>query len=105
DGGHLIVGVEQPSDINANPWLRALLPCDLTGLATVTAKQELQAWVRNAPMKAAGPRSAERPPPVRPGAASRQRSSAATPPPTPPSNPFANQQPDPVFEQAQLVVA
>lgn len=105
DGGHLIVGVEQPSDINANPWLRALLPCDLTGVSAVSAQQELQVWVRNAPMKASSSRSAERPPPTRSGASSRQRSSATTPPPTPPSNPFANQQADPAFEQAQLVVA
>ena len=30
NGGHLVVGVEQISDITGNPWLRDLMPCDLT---------------------------------------------------------------------------
>ena len=29
-GGHLVVGVEQVSDITGNPWLLDLLPCKLT---------------------------------------------------------------------------
>ena len=29
-GGHLVLGVEQLTDVNATPWLRELLPCDLT---------------------------------------------------------------------------
>jgi hypothetical protein len=30
NGGHLVVGVEQISDITGNPWLRDLMPCELT---------------------------------------------------------------------------
>ena len=48
-GGHLIVGVEQPSDVNATPWLRSLLPMDLTDTATRKANQELDTWLRQRP--------------------------------------------------------
>ncbi len=34
NGGHLIVGVEQPGDVNGAPWLRDLLPCVLTGVTS-----------------------------------------------------------------------
>lgn len=34
-GGHLIVAVEQPTEVNSTPWLRSLLPADLTGILTV----------------------------------------------------------------------
>ena len=33
-GGHLIVGIEQITDVNATPWLRKLVPCDLTDMRT-----------------------------------------------------------------------
>ncbi len=45
-GGHLIVGVEQPSDVNATPWLRALLPIDFKDVATRRPNQEIHAWLR-----------------------------------------------------------
>src|SRR5215470_3544134 len=31
-GGHLIIAVEQPSDINASPWLKELFPVDVQDL-------------------------------------------------------------------------
>jgi hypothetical protein len=46
DGGHLVVGVEQVSDIGGTPWLRELLPCDLTTTVNLAAHDSLQAWVR-----------------------------------------------------------
>ncbi len=46
-GGHLIVGVEQPSDVNATPWLRSLLPCDLAGVTTVKQQGEIFAWLKS----------------------------------------------------------
>ncbi len=46
-GGHLIVGVEQIGDVNGNPWLRSMLPCELTGLTTVKLQGELQSWVES----------------------------------------------------------
>jgi hypothetical protein len=47
-GGHLVVGVEQPTDINATPWLRDLLPCELTGLDSVEPGEGLQNWLQTA---------------------------------------------------------
>ncbi len=45
-GGHLIVGVEQISDIQASPWLRSVFPCDLSGVRDLARHPELQAWLR-----------------------------------------------------------
>ena len=41
DGGHLIVGVESISDVNGTPWLKRLVPCDLTDMRTVQSHPEL----------------------------------------------------------------
>ncbi|MBU6402819.1 MAG: hypothetical protein KGS61_21065, partial [Verrucomicrobia bacterium] len=45
-GGHLILGVEQPTDVNAVAWLRDLLPCQLAGLEQVKPGEALEAWLR-----------------------------------------------------------
>ncbi len=45
-GGHLIVAVEQPSDITSSPWLKSLFPCDVKELRTISAHPELQDWLR-----------------------------------------------------------
>jgi len=47
-GGHLIVGVEQLTDINGTPWLRELLPCTLTSIGNVSAHEALQEYARTA---------------------------------------------------------
>ena len=47
-GGHLIVAVEQISDITATAWLRNLLPVDLQGIQAVERHPELQAWLQSA---------------------------------------------------------
>jgi hypothetical protein len=44
DGGHLVLGVEQLTDVNATPWLRELLPCQLTTTASVNQHDALQDW-------------------------------------------------------------
>jgi hypothetical protein len=44
-GGHLIVGVEQVTDISSTPWLKSLFPVELTDIKTVAQHPELQAWV------------------------------------------------------------
>ena len=44
-GGHLVIGVEQPGDVNGNPWLRALLPCEFNGVATKSIHDSLQTWL------------------------------------------------------------
>jgi hypothetical protein len=45
-GGHLIVAVEQITEVNGTPWLRKLVPCDLNDMRTVEKHTELQDWVR-----------------------------------------------------------
>ena len=46
NGGHLIIAVEQISDVNATPWLRNLVPCELTDVRSLSSHAELQGWVR-----------------------------------------------------------
>jgi hypothetical protein len=45
-GGHLIVCVEQVTDLNGAPWLRALLPAEPTGPVTVRNFESLEDWVQ-----------------------------------------------------------
>ena len=45
-GGHLIVAVDQPSDVSATAWLRDVLPVNVGGVATVAVAPEVERWVR-----------------------------------------------------------
>src|ERR1039458_7090437 len=47
-GGHLIIGVEQISEITATPWLRSVLPCALNDIRSVQSHAELQEWLQSA---------------------------------------------------------
>jgi hypothetical protein len=47
-GGHLIVAVEQPSDINAATWLKNVFPCEVKDLRPLPRHPELQSWLRGA---------------------------------------------------------
>jgi hypothetical protein len=66
-GGHLVLGVEQSSDISGNPWLRDLIPCEVTTAQNVADHTNLQAWLQapwansrfqtpNRPVNLPGPR-------------------------------------------------
>ncbi len=44
-GGHLVVGVEQISDIGGNRWLNDVMPCDLKSVVNLTNHDALQDWV------------------------------------------------------------
>ncbi len=46
-GGHLVLGVEQLTDVNATPWLRDLLPCDLSSTKTLTSHAALDGWAKS----------------------------------------------------------
>ncbi len=50
-GGHLVIGVEQPSEVTALGWLRGLYPCDLRDLKTITRHPELNDWIRSTSYK------------------------------------------------------
>lgn len=43
-GGHLIVAVDQPADLNSAPWLRGILPADATGVESRAAADALFRW-------------------------------------------------------------
>jgi hypothetical protein len=45
-GGHLIVGIEQPADLNAALWLQSLLPCQFRDTVTRKASREIEDWLR-----------------------------------------------------------
>jgi len=117
-GGHLIVGIEQISDVTASPWLRSVLPCEPKEIRVLSQHPELQEWLRSGgPTNALSdsvPPSQQFPRPSRPGA-SRQygvgnpnRGSTAgrsIRPGVSVENPFADSQADPAFELADLPVA
>ncbi len=90
-GGHLIVGIEQISDVNATPWLRKLVPCELTDMRTVQAHPELQAWLR-------GTASAT-------DVSTKRGGNFPVKFRTSSFNPFIDVFEDPVFEKASLQVA
>ncbi|HZM02683.1 MAG TPA: hypothetical protein VFC44_06640 [Candidatus Saccharimonadales bacterium] len=45
NGGHLVVAVEQVGEVNGTPWLRDLLPCELTSTISVDEHDSLQEWL------------------------------------------------------------
>ena len=47
-GGHLVIAVEQPSDVASLGWLRKIVPCELQDLKTLARHPELQDWLRSA---------------------------------------------------------
>lgn len=46
-GGHLVLGVEQISDIAASGWLAELLPCELSATKMITPGAEFQNWLQH----------------------------------------------------------
>jgi hypothetical protein len=126
-GGHLIVGVEQISDISATPWLRNLLPCALNDIRPVQEHPELQEWLRSATWPAGFAKQPQNQAAaygqprygLRPGASPRRPGAASPIPPPPPveqsrsqaqpsvsaAEPFKDLPDDPAFEAAGLQVA
>ena len=109
-GGHLIVGVEQISEITASPWLRNVLPCALNDIQAVQSHPELQQWLQSATWPA-GLAAHWQPGPVkrspkRPGAAPPlARPESPAPPDVSVTDPFKNLADDSAFERADLQVA
>jgi len=97
-GGHLIIGVEQISDINASPWLRNLFPIELTGIRTVPRHPELQDWLRT---DHGGVIDTNKLPSI-PAQTARGRSNRT---PAPVAIPFSEMPDDVDFEKADLPVA
>ncbi len=91
-GGHLIVGVDQASEISAAPWLEDLLPMQFSGMGQVAAGKGFQAWLaepwypNSSPLAGADSNLASR------------RAAAAV-------GVFGQLKPDPDFEEKNLLVA
>jgi len=98
-GGHLIVGVEQASDVNAAPWLKELLPIELKGAETRKANREVLDWLRSGKDQEITPDST-----TRAGARNRPGlpGSRAS---NPGFNPYADLADDAEFNQADFPVA
>ena len=47
NGGHLVLGVEQPGDVNATPWLKGFLPCVLGDVSARKEHGALQQWLQS----------------------------------------------------------
>lgn len=58
-GGHLIVAVDQPADLNSAPWLRGILPADATGVENRAVGDALSQWTAMSDFR---PRHAFEPP-------------------------------------------
>jgi hypothetical protein len=105
-GGHLIVGVEQISEISAAAWLNEMFPCNLKDVRPVQPHGELQDWVRS-PAKAA--RAARfqlnRRVALSPGNPPRYDQGAESPETALQGNPFAELPIDSAFETNALQVA
>ena len=96
-GGHLVVGVEQIVHVNGNEWLKRLLPCEFTTLATTTNHSALQEWVRSAQRFDGGEYSFTE------ASTPRRKGSASTPARF--SNPYSTLSRDFPFEAAPMQVA
>jgi hypothetical protein len=108
-GGHLIIGVEQITDITSTPWLDQLFPMDVKDIKTIRRHPELQEWLRNGRWTTNATRRTQFPNVVYPG----QRKKGSQFPQTPQSqvvvssgeNPFTNLESDSNFELAEMQVA
>ena len=99
EGGHLIISVEQPSDINAVPWLRSLLPCEVGGISSLKSSQEIIQWLSAGDTQDAEAfRSLQRSTP-------RSRAPGASKPVGPVAYPSAWLAPDTEFDRVDFPVA
>ena len=98
-GGHLIVAVEQISDVTATPWLRNLFPVDLRDIKSVERHPELQEWLQSASWATNAPYAGTE----RRGSAGRNRNAPRSG--VVAANPFSDLPDDPAFETAALQAA
>ncbi len=50
-GGHLVVSIEQISDLSASAWLADLLPCQLTASRTMKTESAFHQWMQQGKVK------------------------------------------------------
>ena len=97
-GGHLVLAVEQPGDVNALPWLQSFLPCTLGAVTARANPTSLQQWLQST--KGEPARSEEIAAPIKPARNRPNRPNAT--PQQPFVNPFTQLLSDPVFDSASL---
>jgi hypothetical protein len=108
-GGHLIIAVEQITDITSTPWLDQLFPVEVKDIKTIRRHPELQEWLRHGGWTTNANRRTQFPGVNFPG----QRKKNPQFPQTPQSqvvvssgeNPFSNLESDSNFELAEMQVA
>ncbi|MCL5096493.1 MAG: hypothetical protein M1608_02955, partial [Candidatus Omnitrophica bacterium] len=121
-GGHLIISVEQLTDVNGTPWLRSLMPCELSGTTAAFSQDDLMQWLKgDAGVAGQAPAVEAEPVPARASPRAPNRTYGITPemarryglrpglrpassPESPPPDPFANLRPDPAFDQGSISV-
>jgi len=74
-GGHLIVAIEQPADVTGTPWLRDLMPIELSSIANLSLGGEIPQWLRQSSTNT----MPERTPKPKPGAPVKKRPNFQTP--------------------------
>ena len=102
-GGHLIVDVEQISDITGTKWLRELFPVDLKDIRTLEHHPELQEWLRSSWSTGAVRPSNTRG--FRPGMGPRTRIPQPAEPTSGTAQPFNDMTDDYKFETAGMQIA
>ncbi|MEK7781790.1 MAG: hypothetical protein AAB370_09870 [Verrucomicrobiota bacterium] len=98
-GGHLIVAVEQVSDVTGVPWLRNLLPVEPEDIVSVGNHDELERWLKQATVVTNYPPSAESP-----KRSSRRNTAVPSAEEAVVGSAFGEQTPDRAFEAAELRV-
>ncbi|MFM8360954.1 MAG: hypothetical protein ACKOET_20570 [Verrucomicrobiota bacterium] len=93
-GGHLILAIDQPTDITATDWLKLLVPGRVAGVKNVRLEGELSRWLKQGAGPGVGDLSYGFQPPELPaGRAPGER------------NPYDEAVPDPAFDRAEVPVA
>lgn len=103
-GGHLILAVEQPGDVNAFDWVREILPLRLESTTSIPIRRQIHRWLTNLPQNPI-------PPPISSeawktlGLTARQFAQSRFNGNGPSSHPLAQLPPDREFDRADLVVS
>ncbi|MEO5803135.1 MAG: hypothetical protein ABIR24_06365 [Verrucomicrobiota bacterium] len=96
-GGHLVVSVEQISDIAASGWLADLLPCELTATKTIKPDVEFQKWLQHGAIHLLESAPTNLPPNSKNKKSSQAKVVSG-------ANPYSELNPDSKFEQAEMLV-
>ncbi|MCC7373518.1 MAG: hypothetical protein IT581_02595 [Verrucomicrobiales bacterium] len=107
-GGHLIVAIEQPGDVNGLPWLAGLLPFSPVALTNRASEGSFERWLVSGQPTLRLPsvvRPATPNPSQRPRKPGRQLVTVQTPANADPQDPFAHIEPQNDFNSAEISYA